>query len=186
MKGNTGGMVSQTTILGAAGEYYAMSQLLRRGFIAALAPAGVPNADIVVTDREGGRLCSIQVKARRDVGSDGGWHMSKKHEALVSERLLYCFIDFGKSHTAEVKAYVLPSRVVAETLSESHKRWLAIPGKMGPHKDTDMRRLLPDYSKSFGEIGARYGAGWLEQYRDAWHLLGLGQTDPTQPVGTVP
>jgi hypothetical protein len=46
-----------------------MAELLRRGYIASLAPAGVPNADIVVTDVEGGRLCSIQVKTRRDIAT---------------------------------------------------------------------------------------------------------------------
>ena len=55
--------------------------------IAALAPAGVPNADIVVTDQIGDRLCAIQVKARTDKGSDGGWHMKPKHEELSSPNL---------------------------------------------------------------------------------------------------
>ena len=42
-------MPSNSTLLGAAGEHYVLSQLLRRGYIAALAPIGLPNADIVVT-----------------------------------------------------------------------------------------------------------------------------------------
>jgi hypothetical protein len=41
---------SDTSLLGAAGEHFVMSELLRRGYIAALAPRGAPNADIVVTD----------------------------------------------------------------------------------------------------------------------------------------
>jgi hypothetical protein len=73
-------MPSQSTLLGAASEHYVMSELLRRGYIAALAPQGVPNADIVVTDIEGSRLCSIQVKSRRALGSDGGWPMKAKHD----------------------------------------------------------------------------------------------------------
>ncbi len=44
-------MASNSTILGAAGEHYVMCQLLRRDLIAALAPTGVPNADIIVTDK---------------------------------------------------------------------------------------------------------------------------------------
>ena len=68
-------MVSPSTVLGSAGEHYVMCQLLRRGLIAALAPVGVPNCDIVVTDDIGDRLCAIQVKARMEKGSDGGWHM---------------------------------------------------------------------------------------------------------------
>lgn len=50
-------MASSSSLLGAAGEYYVMAELLRRGYIAALAPQGVPNADVVVTDVEGARLC---------------------------------------------------------------------------------------------------------------------------------
>ena len=46
---------SHTSLLGAAGEYYVMSELLQRGYIAALAPQGVPNVDIVVTDLSGNR-----------------------------------------------------------------------------------------------------------------------------------
>lgn len=48
----------------------------------ALAPVGVPNADIIVCDIKGAKLAAIQVKARREIGSDGGWHMKDKHKAL--------------------------------------------------------------------------------------------------------
>ena len=77
-------MPSKTSLTGVGGEHYVLSELLRRGYIAALAPTGVPNADIVVTNMEGSRLCSIQVKSRRGVGADGGWHMSKKHEVRLA------------------------------------------------------------------------------------------------------
>ncbi len=82
-------MASDSTILGAAGEHYAMCQLLRRGMIAALAPVGVRNADIVVTHQIGDRLCALQVKARREIGSDGAWRMKPKHDELSSQ---VCFI----------------------------------------------------------------------------------------------
>jgi hypothetical protein len=72
--------MSPSSLLGAAGEHYVMSQLLRRGLIAALAPVGVPTADIIVTDDIGDWACAIQVKTRRQIGSDGGWHMKAKHE----------------------------------------------------------------------------------------------------------
>jgi hypothetical protein len=77
-------MSSQSTLIGAAGEHFVLCQLLRRGWIAALAPKGVPNADIIVTDIDGNRQCAIQVKTRRDIGSDKGWHMRKKHEEIMS------------------------------------------------------------------------------------------------------
>jgi hypothetical protein len=167
-------LASQSTLLGAAGEYHVMAELLRRGYIAALAPHGVPNADIVVTDVDGTRLCSIQVKTRRNIGSDGGWHMKAKHEAIRGDRLFYCFVDFGKTPDSQPIVYVLPSVLVAEVLASSHRQWLKTPGMKGQaHNDGPMRRLLPDYTRLFGAIGNPYPKGWLDLHRDAWHLLNL-------------
>jgi hypothetical protein len=57
-------MASETSLLGASGEHFIMCELLHRGYIAALASQGVPNTDIVVTDLNGHRLCTIQVKSK--------------------------------------------------------------------------------------------------------------------------
>jgi hypothetical protein len=149
-------MPSHTALLGAAGEYYVMSELLRRGYVAALAPQGVPNTDIVVSDIQGSRLCSIQVKSRRDIGSDRGWHMKAKHESIRSERPFYCFVNFGKTLVDQPIVHVVPSGIVADAISLSHAKWLSIPGKSGrPHKNGDMRRLLPDYARVFGKAKIR-------------------------------
>lgn len=162
-------MVSASTLTGAAGEYYVMSQLLRRGYIAALAPAGVPNCDIVVTDEIGDRLCAVQVKTRNNLGADGGWHMRRKHEELDSPTLFYCFVDFGEEAAHAPVTWVVPAAVVARALSECHQAWLAQPGKKGqPHKDNDMRRFLPGYDHLPVDS---YRNGWLSPYREAWDLL---------------
>ena len=169
-----------STIVGAAGEYHVLSQLLRRGWIAALAPDGAPSMDILVTDEDNEKLCAIQVKTRRDIGKDKGWHMRAKHEDMVAEDLFYVFVDVGKRPSDSTVSYVLPSRVVADCIRESHRVWLDTPGIGGqPHKDNPLRRLLPDYShiKPVTEGGRtvinRYRAGWLDQYREKWEILGL-------------
>jgi hypothetical protein len=165
-------MPSQSTLLGAAGEHYVLSQLLRRGYIAALAPQGVPNADIIVTDIESQRLATIQVKTRRDIGSDKGWHMKAKHEKIVSDYLFYCFVDFGTGLDGVTTTYVVPSKIVATVLFESHRRWLKTPGKRGQaHKDGEMRRFLPDYTRTFGPNHPSYGPGWIIDYKGAWDQL---------------
>jgi hypothetical protein len=156
-----------STILGAAGEHFVMSQLLRRNMIAALAPTGVPNADIVVTDKLGDRLCAVQVKVRRDIGSDGGWHMGEKHETLISPNLFYCFVDFGKTLTDQPKSWVLPSEIVANAIKAMYGHWLVTPGKKGqPHKDGNLRRFLPEYKPM-----PEYKLGWLSPYFENWGSL---------------
>ena len=158
---------SSTAILGAAAEYYVMCELLRRQKIAALAPAGVPYADIIVSDRYGRALSAVQVKARR-LGADGGWHMKAKHETIVGDLIFYCFVDFG-SKLDPPKCWVLPSNIVATALCRSHKAWLEQPGRGGKaHNDHDMRRFRPDYSdlKLLG-----YGPDWLVPYYKRWDLI---------------
>jgi hypothetical protein len=162
-------MVSATSLTGAAGEYYVMSQLLRRGFIAALAPTGVPNCDIIVSDEIGDRLCAVQVKTRNNAGADGGWHMGKKHESLDGKNLFYCFVDFYVGDSEAPVTYVVPARVVASVLTESHRAWLDQPGKKGQQrKDGELRRFRPSYDN----LGiAAYSSGWLKEYRESWHKL---------------
>lgn len=163
-------MVAASTVLGAAGEHYVMSVLLRHGFIAALAPIGVPNCDIVVTDDIGDRLCAIQVKTRVEKGSDGGWHMNVKHETISSPGLFYVFLDFGSTLTDPPTSYVVPSSIVADVVTRSHSTWLSQPGKLGrTRKDGKLRRFMPDYTKVGLDIGA--GPGWLNQYRENWTQL---------------
>jgi hypothetical protein len=147
-----------------------MCQLLRRGLIAALAPAGVPNADVVVTDEIGSRLCAVQVKSRVEKGSDGGWHMKKKHEDLASPSLFYAFVDFGRHLTDQPQSLIVPSNVVADVIQRSHQVWLQGKGRGDRlRKDSEFRRFLPDFDRKGIAIGC--GSGWLDRYREAWEQL---------------
>ena len=167
-------MASDSTLLGAAGEHYVMAELLRRGYIAALAPQGVPNVDVVVTDRDGSRLCSIQVKTRWN-GSNGGWMMNAKHERITGERLFYCFVDM-KQENEKPLVFIVPATVVSNALSVSHQKWLATPGRSGQtHKNTPVRQFLPNYSHIFLQEKHEFGEGWLDRYREKWDILGLEQ-----------
>lgn len=124
--------IQDSTLVGAAGEYYVLARLCLRNKIAALAPSGVRNADIVIST---------------------------------------AFVDFGNSNDKNPTTYVVPSTVVATTLRETHQLWLDRPGKKGqPHKPTELRRFMPDYTRNCG-TGTAYGPGWLEQYRERWDLL---------------
>jgi hypothetical protein len=144
-----------------------MSALLRRGLIAALAPRGVPNADIIVTDKIGDQLCAVQVKTRLRGAGDNGWHMGAKHEEITSPNIYYVFVGF---ETEPPGCWIVPSAIVAEALKLSHGNWLAMPGKGGrAHNDSKMRRFRFNYDNV--GLQDKYPKGWLDQYKDAWHLL---------------
>ena len=153
-----------TSLIGAAGEHYCMAQLLVRGYLAALTPRGVPEADILVYDPTGGVAAELQVKSRSGV-SGHGWRMSKKHEATSHGRLFYCFVDFSQE---PVPVYVIPDGRVAEFVMRSHAAWLETPGRNGQQRqDWAGRFVSPNPHLSIDG----FGEGWMEPYRNQWHMI---------------
>jgi len=151
-----------TSLTGAAGEHLVLSRLLSRGILAAQAPRGARKADILVNHLDDKAPCLIQVKTRSGKGSDVGWHMHKKHESMTDKDLYYCFVNLG---SAEQEIYVIPAKVVAKVVTESHATWLKTPGKGGkPHKDTDLRRIITHYNMNLRSAPE----GWIENYREKW------------------
>jgi hypothetical protein len=159
-----------SAIVGAAGEHFVMGELLRRGHIAALAPQGAPNLDILIADKDGNHLYSVQVKTRTTIGGDGGWHMSEKHEKVRGKRLFYVFVDLGKPAGEVPEYYIIPADVVAKVVYETHKAWERNPGKDGRQRSLSnkMRRILPDYSGCYTAEQPQYTLGWLDPYKNAW------------------
>jgi hypothetical protein len=156
--------ISKTSLTGAAGEYFVLYKLLRRGILAGLPPVGAPDVDILVIDESANVLISLQVKTRRK-GADKGWHMKEKHEQLASPRLIYVFVDMEPE---EPVCYVVPSAVVAQCITRENQAWLATPGKNGqPHNESVMRRLLPKFPYRV----EGFDDGWLEKYRESWEQL---------------
>lgn len=61
---------------------------------------------------------------------------------------------------------------MAEVLRTMHAAWLATSGMKGQQRnDTDMRRFMPDYTRTSGALEGKYVRGWLDEYREAWELL---------------
>ena len=145
-----------------------MSQLLRRGYLAALTPRGVPDVDILVHNPEGMVAAEIQVKTRSGHGGKG-WRMSEKHETLIWPRLFYCLVDFSDA-SQHVPVWVVPSADVAANLKERHAVWLATPGRHGQQrKDWPGRFVSPHLPPA-----------WMDAYRDRWDLLAAAV--PITPV----
>lgn len=147
-------------LIGAAGEYLVLSRLLAREILAAQAPRGTRKVDIIINYIDGGNPKLVQVKTTMGSAKQGWW-MGQKHESISDTDLFYCFVDFGVLNGA---VYVLPAKVVAETITSDHAAWLSTPGKKGQqHVDTSGRRLR---SETFTKPN-----GWMDEYLEAWHFL---------------
>lgn len=159
-----------TALTGAAGEHFVMYQLLRREFIAGMAPHNAPDVDILVSDRSGNALSTIQVKTAGDFVRVG-WQMSIKHESIEHDHLFYCFVCPGEGNEPRPTCWIVPSKVVAEHVRVTHKAWLE-DGRLRDIKrsDGDKRKMHLECRNPLHE---QYSKGWMNPYREAWHLLGL-------------
>ena len=97
--------------------------------------------------------------------------MRPKHEKIIDPRIFYCFVDLGSEPSPKSDIFLIPSKKVADAIATSHKIWLETPGKNGRlHKDSSVRRLLPDYTRVVGGK-TLYTKGWMEPYRENWDQL---------------
>ena len=153
------------SLVGAAGEHLVLARLLSRDLLASQAPRGTRKVDVLVNPLDGGKPRLIQVKTRSAVGNSLGWHMSLKHESVSEKDLFYCFVNLDLINPS---VYVIPSRIVAKVVRDSHAEWLTMPGQKGQkHNDTEMRLIKNDYGPTFKAIKA----GWMDKYLEKWDQL---------------
>ena len=144
-----------------AGEHFVLYRLYALGYVGGQAPRGMAETDLLVMRPDGTNVATVQVKTRSQVGADHGWPMAQKHEGIARNNLFHVFVGL---ETDPPLCYVIPSQVVAEVIRRDHATWLDTPGRGGrPHQDNNMRKLRPTMRGSLD--------GWIDQYRDAWHLL---------------
>ena len=92
------------------------------------------------------------------------WTLSRHHERIIDERLFYCLLAFDGIRSDHVRCWIVPSKVVADCVRETHEAYRAQTGN-----DNNRRHIREDMSVRL----PKYGAGWLEEYRDRWDLLSL-------------
>ena len=140
---------------GIAGEYLVAAELSRRGYIASLTLRNTRGIDILASNSDATKSVGIQVKTSQ--GAKPDWMMNKKAEDIIGKNLFYVFVCLALD--SQLSYYVVPSRVVADHVRESHAKWLKTLGRRGqPHRDNNLRIFSDSKHK----------------YKDRWDLLGLG------------
>lgn len=138
--------------IGNSGEYFAAGELERRGFTVALPMSNVKDFDILVRNRNSGKKYTIQVKTTKY--KQKLWTLKKKNEEIKEKDFYYIFVALN--NLEEPEYHIVPSKIVADTIREDHKKWLATPGKKGQqHKDTTLRK--------FSDLN--------DEYLDRWDYL---------------
>ncbi len=143
-----------SVLSGVAGEYLVAGELSRRGYIASITLRNSRGVDILVTNKKATRTAAIQVKTHYNKGT--AWVLNEKAEKYHAPKLFYAFVslNFG----APPDFYIVPSKVVAETIKKHNRKWLKTPGKKGQKRNQTAMRTFRDDKK---------------RYRNAYHLMKL-------------
>lgn len=149
-------MTSLSAILcGVAGEYFVAAELTRRGYIASITLRNTKGIDILASNETASRQVGLQVKSSQR--NSRAWMLSQKAEDYFADNLFYAFVNL-KTEQERPDFFIVPSKIVAKSVKDSHAHWLKEPGKHGqPHKDSNVRKFQDHEGK----------------YLESWYLLGL-------------
>jgi hypothetical protein len=150
------------TLIGNAGEYYVVAELLKRGIVASLAPRNAPGFDVLAT--KGHFTTRIRVKTKSEQYND--WQWMAKVDGTIFRDLLTTS-DFTAlvnltQRTCDMAFFIVPTSRVHDWLVSDFNRWVATPGKNGRQHDPTNRKR---------HLGYREHAQDLESYRDRWDIL---------------
>jgi hypothetical protein len=154
----------QGTLIGNAGEYYVMAELLKRGVVAGLLPRNAPAFDILAT--KGGHSVRIRVKTKSAQYDSWRW-VAKEDKSLfrdLSREGDHTVLVNLSDDTRDLEFYVIPTHELNKWLCDDFEKWCNTPGKNGrPHDPENKLRALC-LSKE---------AERLEPHRNGWDSLWL-------------
>jgi len=150
-------------LIGNAGEYYVVAELLKRGIIAALAPRNAPSFDILAT--RSNRTVRIRVKTKSQEYPI--WQYSAKKDGNIFRDLskdgdITVLVDLTMA-TKDLKFYIVSTYQINEWLKKYFKEWVRTPGKNNrPHDPANKKRNLNQ------EKYARELSKCLNQWEKLW------------------
>ncbi len=154
--------LGEGALIGNAGEYFVIAELLKRGVIAALAPRNAPAFDILAANKE--KNIRIRVKTKTEEYDVWQWSVKKNGSIFL---YLQTEDDFSvlvnlTNETRNMEYFILPTSLLNNWLVADFEKWLSTPGKNGrPHANTNPKRNL-EFTGSVNK---------LEPYRNNWGIL---------------
>ena len=179
----------QTSTIGAMGEHFVLSQLLKQNFVAGLAPQNTKDYDIVVLNKDGNIASPIQVKTALYSETSNPiteWMLRDKHEIPI-KNLVFCFVRMNLDSN-KTQTYIIDAKKVSYLVKTCHKIWLKVPGiKNNKHNDTSMRKMMSDFRRTLGKRNydklkdyltkddidfiKKYSDGWLKEHENNWEII---------------
>ncbi len=156
----------RSPLIGNAGEYYVMAELLMRGWVAGMTPRGAHAHDIIAT--KGERVIEVRVKTKTADAQIFRWNKKGEHclpRVGDPERDFCVLVDIlagTEGRAFSPRFYVASSAEVAAKLNTNFLAWVSTPGKNGRQRSPDSTMVA---------IDTRTDAPWLMTRLNRWDLL---------------
>jgi len=150
-------MQLSNALIGIAGVHLVAAELAINGIIGTVTSRNTKGIDLLASRTDGLKNVGIQVKTTKR--GQRIWMLNEKAETLHSNDFFYVFVELGKDKS---EFYVVPSKIVAKHVKQSHQEWLKRPGRNGQkHKDQPMRNFWIETKED------------VAKYRRKWDILAL-------------
>jgi len=150
------------TLIGNAGEYYVVAELLKRGIIATLTPRNAPSFDILATKEN--HTVRIRVKTKSQEYSVWQWSVKKNGRIfrdLSKDGDFTVLVDLAME-IKDLKFYVVPTHQIDAWLKTDFEEWIKTPGK-------NNRRHNPENPKR--NLNQKEYVHKLSKYINRWEKL---------------
>jgi hypothetical protein len=154
--------LGEGTLIGNAGEYFVVAELLKRRVIAALAPRNAPAFDILATNQKK----TVKIRVKTKTGKYKVWQWNAKKDGSIF-KYLSSEGDFSvlvnlTDDTKDMEYFILPTSILNEWIVDDFEKWLKTPGMKGQQRSSDNLKRNLEYQKI---------ATKLEPYRSNWEIL---------------
>lgn len=139
IKRGEGGMI------GNAGEYAVVSELLKRGIIAGLTPRNTPAFDVMATIDH--HAFFLRVKTKTEETRGWQWnanpHTGEIFTNVQPEGDMVVLVDLGDKPPIN-RYYVVPTQKIETWMKADYDQWVAAPSKdpNKPHDPNNRRRIM--------------------------------------------
>jgi len=160
MKSTTSNQIEKSS-RGNSGQFFVAGELCRRGYAAVVTLGNCPNTDILVSNIAGTKFVHIQVKTF--VPGNRTCTVGLKAEKDFGYKFFWILAGIPTQHSESLNEYyIVPSKILAKNVKESHKLWMNSLGKRGQkHNESNVRivHLPPTNNRN----------GWnIDRYKNYW------------------
>jgi hypothetical protein len=151
-------------LIGNAGEFYVMAELLKRGIIAGLTPRNAPAFDILATNIQ--KTVSIRVKTKSEEIDVWQYSINKQgniFRSIQEKGDLSVLVNLAED-VKNVRYFVIPTKIINDWLIKDFDDYINTPGVGGkPHSKANPKRTL-SYIK-YAENLAEYENNWASLWK---------------------